>query len=167
MTSLLHHRRRNLAPLDVPSLLRDPLLASRPPSLPPLSHSHHTTHHLYWSLIILHNTDHTHSHSEDVKMLEYLQQKLRFCPPEAEESGDPLPLPKRTAATESEGVRRISVSTTPLYGGTSGEKLKVAVKSVHLKHVNRRMLTGVCAVVFLAPTPHGHLTPNVSHMTIT
>ena len=161
------HRRRHLAPLNVPSLLHDPLLVTRPPSLPPLSHSHHTTHHLYWSLVILHDTDSAHSHVEDVKILEYLQQKLKFCPPTAERSGDPLPLSKGSGVPESEGVHKISVSTTPLLEGTRGEKLKVAVKSVDIKRFDRKILTGVCAVMFLAPTPRSHQTPHVSHMTIT
>lgn len=158
-----------MAPLEVPLLVRDPLLARRPPSLPPLSHSHHTTHHLYWSLVILHDTGSAHSHSEeDVKILEYLEQKLKFCPQGGEQSGEHQPVPSAgKKSPESEGVRKLSMSTTPLYGGTRGEKLKIVVKSVDIRRLERRSLTGVSAIIYLAPSPDGHQTPDVSHMTVT
>lgn len=61
------------------------------------------------------------------------------------------------------GVKKISISSTPLLGtGGSNQHLKIVVKSLEIGQFSRFELTGVCAVVFVAPTPHGHQTFEVS-----
>jgi hypothetical protein len=158
---LEERRKKFSSPLDLPSLLSHSLLVTRPPSLPPLPPSHHTSPHIYWSLALLHSVhpDLPHSQPGDLALLGYLEQKLKFRPPGAKSSGD-----KQNSSYP--GVREISVCATPLaeVGGTG--QLKIAVKSVQIgRHGNschgnnRRVFCGVCALVLLAPTPKAHQTP--------
>ena len=169
-------RKRFFSPLDLPGVLSDSLLISRPPSLPPLSHSHHTPHNLYWSLAVLHTTDSAHSEAEDVKLLEYIERKLKFCPQGAELLGGQTAsefLGGQTGTKSSGsqnisrvGVHEISISSTPLTSHGVNKQLKIAVKSVQLKPCVRSDLLGVCAAIFVVPTPRGHQTPEVGHVTV-
>ncbi|CAI7993826.1 Germinal-center associated nuclear protein [Geodia barretti] len=87
----LEERRKKISsPLDLPYLLSHSLLVTRPPSLPPLPPSHHTSPHIYWSLALLHSVhpDLPHSQPGDLALLGYLEQKLTFRPPGAKPSGD-------------------------------------------------------------------------------
>ena len=156
-----------MSPLDLPSLLSHSLLVTRPPSLPPLPPSHHTSPHMYWSLALLHSVEHSklpHSHTGDLDLLGYLEQKLKFCPPGAKSAGQNQPV---------SGVREISVSAIPLTEAGGTGQLKIAVKSVRIgcygnnRHGNsshgnsRQVFCGVCALMLLAPTPRSHQTPEV------
>ena len=161
---IFHCRRRFSAPLDLHSLLSHHLLVTRPPSLPPLSHSHHTSPHIYWSLALLHMLDLSpcSDHLGDREMLGFLEQKLKFCPlPGTESEGG------RKLFTDP-GVREISHSETPLPGYGGLRQLKIAVKSVRIdchgddcRGDGCRVFCGVCAVVLLSPTPRSNQTPEV------
>ena len=109
-----------------------------------------------------------------MKLMEYLEQKLKFCPKS-------LGIPTETkclaglGGTKSSGgkkisvpgVKEISVSSTPLDGSRDNKQLKIVVKSLEIGRFNQLLLSGVCAVIFLAPTPCVHQSPEVSsHMII-
>ena len=157
-------RRRFYSALDLPSLLSHSLLVTRPPSLPPFSLSHHTSPHLYWSLALLYFVHLPHSHLGDLELLEFLEHKLKFCTPGSrDKKNQPVP-----------GVKKISLSETPLQDCGGPTQLKIAVKSVQIgcrgdgrRGNSRQVFRGVCAVVFLAPTPRRLQTPGVGHVTMT
>ena len=90
--------------------------------------------------------------SEDARLLVYLEQKLGFCPPGGE--------PSSGQKVSSLGVRKISISSTPLHNGMNNN-LKIAVKSLKIREFDRQQLTGTCAMILLAPTPHAQQTPQV------
>ena len=151
-----------MAPLDLPSILRHSLLVTRSPSLPPLPPTHHTTPHIYWSLAILHTTNHIpHSEPRDLKLFQYLEQKLKFCPPGSKSSNE-----TRSSLPKQPGVREISISSTPLETGGI-RQLKISIKSIDLRQTSGSVFQGVCVLMLLAPTPLPHQTPEVSHMTVT
>ena len=120
--------------------------------------------------------DHAHSRREDAKLLEYLERKLQFCPPGAELLGGQttsehpggLIRQKSSGGTKSScvGVREISISSTPLMSSVANKQVKIVVKSVQLRQSLRSDLLGVCAAMFVVPTPRGYQTPEVSHMTV-
>ena len=176
-------RRREMAPLNVPSVLQNSLLITRPPSLPPLPPSHITPSHLYWSLAILHTTDPaSRPEPRDLKLLGFLEQKLKFCPPGGSESGgggERSPLPKRPATRKrgnkknisNPGVREISISSTPLPDTGGRAQLKMIIKSVRLQQSSccSSELRGVSSLVLLAPTPRPQQSPEVytGHVIVT
>ena len=74
---------------------------------------------------------------------------------------------KYSGGGKAPGVKEISLSSTPLLGSGSNKQLKIVVKSLKIGQFSHFELIGVCAVVFVAPTPQAHQTFQVSHMTIT
>ena len=145
-------RKAFLAPLNLPVVLQDALLASRIPAVTssssPLTPS---TPNITWQLLLLCPAQQQMS-SKDSKMFDWLKGKLRF---EQCEDGE---------ATSSI-VTKISISTTQIWNQAS-RKLQIAVKAVcgDVQEVGvslRQELLGTSAVAVYIPTPMANQSPEV------
>ena len=145
-------RKAFLAPLNLPVVLQDALLASQ---IPPVTSSSSpltpSTPDITWQLLLLCPTQQQMS-DEDGKTFDWLKGKLRF---EQCEDGE----------ATSNIVSKISISTTQIWNQAS-RKLQIAVKAVcgDVQEVGvslRQELLGTSAVAVYIPTPMANQSPEV------
>ena len=162
-----------MAPLNLPLLLQDALLSSRPPTItaspspqhPSTPHTPHP-HNICWQLLLLHPSR-QQMNSQDIKIFEWLKGKLKF---HYSESG---------GAISKGGIEKISVSTTEMQTQVA-RKLQITVKAacgdVEEEEDEgvavgrgtqdgglsvRQELLGTSAVVLYIPAPRADQSPEV------
>ena len=144
------YREEFFAAFDLPSLLRDDLMASRYPPTP--SHpSHHHTPHIYWALNILHPPL-TSLGARDAETLKWIFGKLSYRKPTVDDD----------VTGSYQIVQRLSLlstvlSSNPLVGQ---RRLNCVVKALQIDagfDVNDPALqievSGTSAAIFFVPLP--------------